>query len=85
MRLQSRFGPPKAEPMRNFWFVTSGAYIVPWRAGSAFDLALLEERDGFISFRARGNGARKRFLPECGGHRWQNDLCLNRVGGTLTP
>jgi len=41
------------------------------RAESGFDLALLEERDGYISFWARGNGARKRFLPECGGHRWQ--------------
>lgn len=43
----------------------------PLRTGRGFDLVVLEERDGFISFRVRGKGARKRFLPECGGHRWQ--------------
>jgi len=44
--------------------------IVHLRVWSVFDLVLLEEKNGFISFRVHGNGVRKLFLPECGGHRW---------------
>lgn len=42
-----------------------------WRAGGAFDLAVLETRPGFLLARVSGKGARRAFEQEPGGHRWQ--------------
>src|ERR1051326_6099740 len=41
------------------------------RASSVFDLLLLEEREGFLSFQVEGEAARRVFCNEGGGHRWQ--------------
>lgn len=41
------------------------------RRGGVFSLELLEERPGFVLARVRGKGARKLFMNEAGGHRWQ--------------
>ncbi len=40
-------------------------------AGGLFNLELVEERTGFIAFRATGKGADATFKDEPGGHRWQ--------------
>ena len=40
-------------------------------AGGVFDLELIEERPGYLSFRASGRGATEFFEKESGGHRWQ--------------
>jgi peptide chain release factor 1 len=39
--------------------------------GSVFEYSLLEERSGFISVIFEGQGARRLFAHEAGGHRWQ--------------
>jgi peptide chain release factor 1 len=39
--------------------------------GGAFDLEILDRRPGFLLFRASGPGARRAFLHEFGGIRWQ--------------
>lgn len=36
-----------------------------------FDLTVIEEAQGFISFEVSGKGAKKLFQHESGGHRWQ--------------
>lgn len=40
-------------------------------SGGVFDVALVEERSGFLSFQASGKGAQALFAHEAGGHRWQ--------------
>ena len=40
-------------------------------AGGVFDLELIEERPGYLSFRASGRSAHEFFEKEAGGHRWQ--------------
>lgn len=39
--------------------------------GGLFDVTLIEEKPGFISFIASGDGAKELFKDESGGHRWQ--------------
>ena len=41
------------------------------RSGGIFDLSILENKSGFISFLVEGDGAKKLFENEAGGHRWQ--------------
>lgn len=40
-------------------------------SGGIFDVALVEERSGFLSFQVTGKGALALFARESGGHRWQ--------------
>jgi peptide chain release factor 1 len=42
-----------------------------WERGGFFDLAILDERPGFLLFRATGQDAQAAFARESGGHRWQ--------------
>jgi peptide chain release factor 1 len=41
------------------------------RPGGGFSLEILEQRDGFVVFRACGAAAADQFRDEAGGHRWQ--------------
>jgi peptide chain release factor 1 len=41
------------------------------RPGGVFSLEILEERPGFVVFRACGAGAGEQYRDEAGGHRWQ--------------
>lgn len=40
-------------------------------SGGVFDLAVIDDRPGLISFRVSGAGAAEAFKDEAGGHRWQ--------------
>lgn len=42
-----------------------------WGCGGVFDLELVDERPGYICFRATGKDATHTFRHEAGGHRWQ--------------
>jgi peptide chain release factor 1 len=48
-----------------------------------FDVALIDERPGFLSFQVTGKSARDAFAHESGGHRWQrvppNERRANKV------
>ena len=39
--------------------------------GGAFDVSILDDRPGCITFEVSGPGAREAFAHEAGGHRWQ--------------
>ncbi len=41
------------------------------RDGGVFDLEVIDERSGFVQFAVSGEGAKRTFQGECGGHRWQ--------------
>lgn len=41
------------------------------QSGGVFSLELTDDRDGFLSFVASGEGAKELFENEAGGHRWQ--------------
>lgn len=57
--------------MPSFWSSSSSTSTRRWGCGGAFDLTVLEERPGFLAFRASGKNATKAFSNEAGGHRWQ--------------
>lgn len=40
-------------------------------AGGVFEIEILDNRPGLLTFRAAGSGARTAFENESGGHRWQ--------------
>lgn len=42
-----------------------------WERGGVFELEILEQRSGFLVFRASGAQAVEAFRHESGGHRWQ--------------
>ncbi len=54
------------------------------RASTVFDLTLLEERDGFLSFQVEGPAATQVFGQEGGGHRWQRVPPTERRGRVHT-
>ena len=41
------------------------------RPGVVFEIELVDERPGVITFRAAGRGAAEHYRDEAGGHRWQ--------------
>lgn len=69
---------------RNCSFVSSleSTSAVPLR--SVFEVRLLEERPGFISFQVRGKGAQRLFENESGGHRWQRTPPTEKRGRVHT-
>ena len=52
--------------------------------GGPFSYAKLKERDGFVSYRFSGKGAKQAFEPEAGGHRWQGESKGNTHSSTVT-
>lgn len=57
--------------MQSCWSKTSSPSTRGWGPGGGFDLVLLEQRPGYLAFRAIGKGAATAFQREPGGHRWQ--------------
>jgi peptide chain release factor 1 len=56
---------------RNRWFSNRWSSMRKWLRGWVFDVALIEERPGFVLVRVTGYGAWKALRHEGGGHRWQ--------------
>lgn len=52
--------------------------------GGVFDLELIEERPGYLSFRASGRAAQNFFEKEAGGHRWQRTPPTEKRGRVHT-
>ena len=46
-------------------------FIQRWRLRSVFDIELIDQRPGFIRFKATGKNVERYFKNESGGHRWQ--------------
>lgn len=67
--------------MRRTQFLNSSQYTVSWQNGrSVFDVELLENSSGFLSFQVTGKGAKKLFSKESGGHRWQRQSPTDKQG-----
>ena len=54
------------------------------RAATVFELAIIEERRGFVSLRIKGKNAIGIFANESGGHRWQRIPETERNGRVQT-
>ncbi len=52
--------------------------------GGVFDLEIVEQRSGLLTFRATGKGALETFKDEPGGHRWQQIPPNERKGRVHT-
>lgn len=66
------------------WLVISSTSTASWRHATVFEVELLEERIGFICFRAKGKEANRLFANEAGGHRWQRVPETERRGRVQT-
>lgn len=59
-------------------------FIIKWRLGGRFEIELLDDRPGLITFRAIGHHALSVFANESGGHRWQRIPPTERKGRVHT-
>ena len=53
------------------WCVCKQGCTASWPCGTAFDLDLIDERDGMVVLKVSGKTAGQVFRDEAGGHRWQ--------------
>lgn len=67
--------PQKAVQKANYWSKTNTPFTPRLASWSVFDVSILDERDGFISFLVEGKKTNI-FANEAGSHVWQ------RVSGT---
>lgn len=63
--------PLRAVTIQSFLLMICLKHIALVLRRSFFEIVLIDERSGFISFTVTGNSAKKIFQNECGGHRWQ--------------
>jgi peptide chain release factor 1 len=63
--------PAKGATTRSSWSTSSSTSTRSTETGGGFSIACLEDRPGYLAFRAEGKNAREAFEKEAGGHKWQ--------------
>lgn len=61
----------KVATTRSCWWGSSSPCTRGCVSGGVFEVTLIDERSGFLSFQVAGKSAREVFSKESGGHRWQ--------------